>query len=91
MVRQWSPPNYFASKMQSILWLFLVVGNKKFQRANATAIVYDTNEYPPDDSFLKLAKNISWRLVSGLSSGFWKNAKFLAKDQITSKNCIKSS
>ena len=29
--------------------------------------------------------------IENLSSGFWKNAKFLSMDQITSKNCIKSS
>ena len=31
-----------------------------------------------------------WNLLKNLSSGFWKNAKFLSMDQITSKNCIKS-
>ena len=29
--------------------------------------------------------------IKKLSSGFWKNANFLGMDQITSKNCIKSS
>ena len=29
--------------------------------------------------------------IKNLSSGFWKNAKFLGMDQITLKNCIKSS
>ena len=28
---------------------FLAAGNRKFQLANATAIAYDANKYPPDD------------------------------------------
>ena len=38
MVRQWSLPNYFASKTQKkvqALFFFLAASNKKFQRANA--------------------------------------------------------
>ena len=51
MLRRPSLPNYFASKTQSIFrrCFFLASGNKKFQRANATVIAYDANEYPPDD------------------------------------------
>ena len=51
MLRRRSLPNYFASKTQSIFrrCFFLASGNKKFQRANATVIAYDANEYPPDD------------------------------------------
>ena len=51
MLRRRSPPNYLASKTQSIFrrCFFLAAGNKKFQRANATAIAYDANENPPDD------------------------------------------
>ena len=53
----------------------------------------------PKFSVCTRAKNRSfsnWDLgivefVKKLSSGFWKNAKFLGMDQITSKNCIKSS
>ena len=32
-----------------LFFFFLAAGNRKFQRANATAIAYDANEYPPDD------------------------------------------
>ena len=51
MLRRRSLPSYFASKTQSIFrrCFFLASGNKKFQRANATVIAYDANEYPPDD------------------------------------------
>ena len=51
MLRRRSLPNYLASKTQSIFrrCFFLAAGNKKFQRANATAIAYDANENPPDD------------------------------------------
>ena len=51
MLRRRSLPNYFASKTQSIFrrCFFSASGNKKFQRANATVIAYDANEYPPDD------------------------------------------
>lgn len=50
IVRRWSLPNYFPSNTQSILrrCFFLAAGNKKFQWANATAIAYDANEYPPN-------------------------------------------
>ena len=48
--------------------------------------------------FLKLAEYIYWQLISGLSnllkklsSGFLKSAKFVGVDQITFKNCDKSS
>ena len=52
MLRRRSLPNYLASKTQSTFrrCFFLAAGNKKFQRANATAIAYDANENPPDDS-----------------------------------------
>ena len=40
--------------------------------------------------FLKIDPEIV-EFRKNLSSGFWKNAKFLGMDQITSKNCIKSS
>ena len=51
MLRRRSLPNYLASKTQSIFrrCFFLAAGNKKFHRANATAIAYDANENPPDD------------------------------------------
>ena len=48
--------------------------------------------------FLKRAWYIYWQLISGLSnleknlsSGFLKNAKIVGMDQITCKNCNKSS
>ena len=52
MLRRRSLPNYLASKTQSIFrrCFFSAAVNKKFQRANATAIrVTDANENPPDD------------------------------------------
>ena len=51
MVRQWSLPNYFASKFKknfAALLFFVTACSKKFQRANATDIAYDGND-PPDD------------------------------------------
>ena len=49
MVRQWSLPNYFASKTINFATLFFfAAGNQKFRWANVTAIAYDANEYPPD-------------------------------------------
>ena len=54
-VCRWSLTNYFASKTQSILrcCFFLAAGNEKSQRANATAISYDANEYRQDDCLKK--------------------------------------
>ena len=49
---------------------FLCGGNKNFRRANATAVAFDANEYPPDDWWKrKLARDSQTRtrLVDSVS------------------------
>ena len=84
----WSMPKNFAFFPKTLDKFFI----------NSTIPRSIVKKYSLFSMFLKLAGNISWQLISelsnlekNLSSHFWKNAKFLGMDHITSKNCIKSS
>ena len=62
---------------------------------SAVKVAKFTMQYTPGDKgLLEHSSAACFTVEAGnihLYSGFWKNAIFLGMDQITSKNCIKSS
>ena len=64
-------------------WLYLRLYLKAFPVFN---VLETCREY-----LLTIDLEIAAFMKKNLSSGFWKNAKFVGTDEITFKNCNKSS